>query len=119
MEEFVLEMLQLQFKTQGEISFEIDKSIYNPDTNTTVTKCSYILLEDIGIIYYDPIRKESFYNGTIPGSYFFGIMHFRLKRDFKPILPVIVESFLIDAYHQNIPQKLIFSEQLEKELFKW
>jgi len=118
MEDYILDMLKEQFIADKRLTAEVDKKIQNPDTGQIISSCSYILLVDIGIVYYNPLSKECYYHGSFPGTYFFGTTHFRLKRNFKPLLPFMIERLLIDAFDQKSPKTLVFTELLAKQMFK-
>jgi len=116
MDVYILDLLRAQFRDEKQLVTEIRREIYNPDTNEVARNCSCIIITDIGLVYFNPDYKDFFYHGTFPGTGL-EIYHFRLKRNFRHLLPFKIQELLLDSFAQKTTKKLVFSEQLEKELF--
>jgi hypothetical protein len=114
----IVAMLREQFCDEGALFIEIGKNLLNYINGDMIEEYSFILIKDRGIIYYNPERKECFYDGGVDGWDFYIIEHYRLKMNFRSLLPWRLEATLVEVFKQKEPKKLDYSEEVEKELFK-
>lgn len=113
----MLEELKCQFQTDNRLIIEIGSLYKSTDSDEVLTGCSLIKINDLGIIFYQPLMNAFFYHGEFPGSIFFGEAHFRLQREFKTTLSTFLQRLFIEVWQAKTPKVLEYSQELEQQLF--
>ena len=113
----ILIHLILQFRDQGFLCFEMGKKLVNHLTSDFIPEYSFVQIDDLGMIYYNPFRREFFYDGAIDLLGFDIIEHMLLKLSFRSLLPWRLEAVLKNVFETKTPKRVLYTEQAEADLF--
>lgn len=114
---YTLNQIKIKFKTEGYLEIKHGPIYLVDGPNRYDFETSFILIETDTIIYLDPSTKDCCFWGLYPGAFFFGIMHFRLVKNFKTTINWHLKQIFEEVFTEKAQKIIEYTEETENQLF--